>query len=100
MNLEKNLAEGKNFALLTQDNGVRVRRLAASTEKHILALGLHTPKLRAPSRLWRAPASPGYDVVAQFVGAAHLVKRAGGQKLIAMKLERISPKEDGAAGAS
>jgi len=37
MNLEKNLAEDKNFALLTQDIGAEVRRLAAPMKKHIQA---------------------------------------------------------------
>jgi len=37
MNLEKNLAEDKNFALLTQDVGAEVRRLAAPMKKHIQA---------------------------------------------------------------
>jgi len=54
MNLEKNLAEGKNFALLTQNISLGVRRLDAPTEKHIPALGMLTPKTRAPSQLWRA----------------------------------------------
>jgi hypothetical protein len=39
---EKNLAEDKSFALLTQDNSAGVRRLAGSTQNHIPAWGPST----------------------------------------------------------
>jgi len=44
MNLEKNLAEGKNFALLTQDNGVGDRRLAGIYTKTYPGLGPAHPE--------------------------------------------------------
>jgi hypothetical protein len=53
MNLEKNLAEDKNFALLTQDIGAEVRRLAAPMKKHIQAWAC-SPRNSAPGQLWRA----------------------------------------------
>src|ERR1700730_17726048 len=58
MNLEKKLAEDKNFALLTQDNSAGVRRLAEPTQNHIPAWGRPPRNFVLQANFGEPPAPP------------------------------------------